>query len=717
MATRQVSTRNLVGLTSLSFIRPQTVTFSVKNTKPNTRLYAFFDGISVDGFVVPTGGSFGGDLVTNASGTLSGSFSIPAMTFNTGDREFKLQDSPTYDSSAIPGSTVGSATAKFTAVGMLETYQTTIDTVTTIEIFSAQESGGDGGSSDPLAQTFFTYGVTGGCHITAIDLYFQTKDTALPVTLELRETANGYPSSTRVSKQSSVTLMPSQVSVSANASLATRFTFSRPIYLEENKDYCFVLLANTNAYHVWTSKLGEKSIETGATIFEQPFIGSMFKSENNITWTAEQTEDIKFTLYKAKFSATSADITFKANAPRGLLYGSYMSVTAGSPVVTLSLPFEHAHNTGENIYFYQGTTGGVYRGISDTVMTDADGFSATVIDEKTLTFSVGVNATSTGTLAASGGLDSVAVDYPGSGYVSPTITFSGGGGTGAAATAVLSSGKVVSVTVTSRGTGYTSSPTVSITDSSGSGATLVAISESIFMTAINRPFQNLQPVFYYDSAASTSVDVSARLTNESYVVGTHENVVLNTGNDMNKLGVLVTPEVETTSFGATDSTQVIVRLKTDNTNISPLIDLSNGAWLKTRNFLINSQSNIGSETSNSSGSAKARYISKPVTVETLSKDIRVLVNAASVAETSFAVFVRVSNSGATVNHTDGSWIQLTCTSLTNLSSTITEYKDYEFVTSNYLSPFDVYDIKIVLTSENKYLYPRINDYRAIVLAT
>jgi hypothetical protein len=612
---------------------------------------------------------------------------------------------------------VGSAKSTFTAVGMQQTYQTTINTITTIEIFSAQESGRGSGSGDPLAQTFFTYGVTGGCHITAIDLFFQTKDAALPITVELRETQNGYPSANRVSQHSTVTLAPSQVNTSTNAQTATTFTFSRPIYLEENKDYCFVVLANSNAYHLWSSKLGEKSVETGATIFEQPFIGSMFKSENNITWSAEQTEDIKFTLYKAKFSATSADITFKATTPRGLIYGSYMSVTSGSPVVTLKLPFQHAHKTGEKIYFYSGVTGGNYRGISDAVMTSVTGFSATVIDENTLTFSVGTNATSTGTLATSGGIDRVDVDATGSGYVSPTIAFSGGGGTGAAATAIVVGGKIVGVTVTSRGTGYISTPSVSVTDGSGSGAVLATITESIFSTAINRPFQNIQPVLYRDMASSTKIDVTARTSNTNYVVGVHENVEMNTGNDMSKLGILVTPEVESVSFGATDSTQIIARLSTDNTNISPLIDLSNGAWLRARNFLVNSTSNVASEISPTAGTSKARYVSKPVTVATLSKDIRVLVSAASVANTSFDVFVRTSVSGATADHKAGSWVKLTCKTLTNLSATLTEYKDYEFVTSGFLSPFDVYDIKIVLSSESKFQYPRIDNYRAIVLAT
>lgn len=57
----------------------------------------------------------------------------------------------------------------------------------------------------------------------------------------------------------------------------------------------------------------------------------------------------------------------------------------------------------------------------------------------------------------------------------PTITITGGGGTGAAATPVLLDGVVVGIELTARGTGYTSVPTVSITGGGGEGATAEAV--------------------------------------------------------------------------------------------------------------------------------------------------------------------------------------------------------------------------------------------------
>lgn len=72
---------------------------------------------------------------------------------------------------------------------------------------------------------------------------------------------------------------------------------------------------------------------------------------------------------------------------------------------------------------------------------------------------------------------SVTVNTVGSGYSSaPTVSFSGGSGTGAAATAILVTGNsyVTGVSMTNNGTGYTSAPTVAFTGGGGSGASATA---------------------------------------------------------------------------------------------------------------------------------------------------------------------------------------------------------------------------------------------------
>lgn len=733
MATRSVRTTNLVGVTSLSFIRPQRISWSVKDTKPSTILYPFFDGQDVSEYVTPDGGSLGGTITTDAAGVVSGVFDIPGQVFNTGERVFRLQDSEDFDDSAIPGSTVGSASAKFTAAGILNTWQDTVTNITTNEVFlqtqpasinnpwTANDRGGnDGGVGDPLAQTFFTYGVKGGCYITKVDIYFQSKDANIPVVLELRNVVNGYPGPVIVGKYARVSKIPSLVSISNDSSLATVFEFEQPVYLEENKDYCFVLLSNSNSYNVWTSVLGDKSIETGKTIFEQPFVGTLFKSENNVTWTAYQTEDIKFTLYKAAFNTADIDVTFEAAAPRCLVYGSNFSVTSGSAIVTVDLPFMHGHRTGDKVAFI-GITGGDYRGIPSATISNALGFIVTRIDDYSFTFNCGANATSTGTLSATGIINAVVIRDGGSGYTAPTVAITGGGGTGATATLQVSGGVIVGATITNAGSGFVDFSTIvaTVTDSLGSpgvGAVVDAISETIFETTLNRKYQTAVPVVASIQPPGTSILNTLRTSNEIYTVGTHEITPINIKSNVGKEAVLVNPLTEALMFGSDASTQMILRMSSDNKNVSPMISLEEIPRLRLNNYVVNSYEDTADEDDPLIGTAYARYVSKIISIETPSKGIRVTATAASIDSTWFDIWIRTSRTGDTAAHASRDWVLLSCDVDRNQSANLSDFKDYEFYLDD-IELFDVYDLKITLNAEFQHLYPKINNYRSIILAT
>ena len=65
---------------------------------------------------------------------------------------------------------------------------------------------------------------------------------------------------------------------------------------------------------------------------------------------------------------------------------------------------------------------------------------------------------------------SIATDSGGTGYSSPPeVTITGGGGSGATATAVIDSGAVQSINVTNPGIGYITTPTVTIATPPGGG--------------------------------------------------------------------------------------------------------------------------------------------------------------------------------------------------------------------------------------------------------
>jgi len=208
--------------------------------------------------------------------------------------------------------------------------------------------GKDCKNKDPIAQTFFVnpYTNSNGIFIPSIDIFFATKDeTGIPVTLEIRDTVNGYPSSTGFI--ASVTLNPDQVTIPADPNVpeATTFTFDQPVYLEPG-EYAFVVLANSQEYNVYVGTIGGTRLDNGETIVSQPYVGSLFKSQNGSTWTAEQNSDICFVIKQCKFTT-------------GLSFNTVLTPTALGytqlyDVARLNIPYE-VISPSANISFELGT--------------------------------------------------------------------------------------------------------------------------------------------------------------------------------------------------------------------------------------------------------------------------------------------------------------------------------------------------------------------------
>jgi len=159
------------------------------------------------------------------------------------------------------------------------------------------------GWRDPLAQSFLVDNST-GVYTTSVDLFFRTKSTnGAPVRVEIRNMVNGYPGPI-ILPFSIVSKNPSDINISEDGTSATTFEFESPVYLEGNTDYCVVVISNSDEYECWVSRMGEKEISTGEQITSQPSMGSLFKSQNASTWTAEQMEDLKYNLNIASFDTS-----------------------------------------------------------------------------------------------------------------------------------------------------------------------------------------------------------------------------------------------------------------------------------------------------------------------------------------------------------------------------------------------------------------------------
>ena len=84
------------------------------------------------------------------------------------------------------------------------------------------------------------------------------------------------------------------------------------------------------------------------------------------------------------------------------------------------------------------------------------------------------------TLPFDGRLTQIILDNGGTGYTSaPTVSFTGGGGSGATAACEIGGGAVTKVYIQNPGTEFTSAPTVVFTGGAGSGAAATAIADSL----------------------------------------------------------------------------------------------------------------------------------------------------------------------------------------------------------------------------------------------
>ena len=310
----------VVDVSVIPFIRSRDVAVSVTGMKPNTRVYAFFDGVDVTAHCTPT------ELYTDSSGAITLTFTIPntdTLRFRTGERQFLLVDNTNGD--LISASTY--AEVIYQAQGLLQTRENVVvsSRVPRIQQFvmgSATEfrtttnqftRNAVVGWIDPLAETFLVDEALypDGIFVSDVDLFFKTKDTdGLPVTLQIRDTLNGYPTQT-ILPFSDVALTPDQVNISEDATSATKFTFPSLVYLQPG-EYALVIISNSTKYEAFISEMGQYIIGTNRKVSEQPYAGVFFKSQNASTWSPDQNQDLTFRINKAVFDNTlTSEAVFK----------------------------------------------------------------------------------------------------------------------------------------------------------------------------------------------------------------------------------------------------------------------------------------------------------------------------------------------------------------------------------------------------------------------
>ena len=122
----------------------------------------------------------------------------------------------------------------------------------------------------------------------------------IPLVFQLRTMENGFPTQ-KILPFSEIVVSPDDIELSDDGSVTTTIEFKAPVYLEGGQEYAIALASNSTKYSVYISRIGENDLLSDAFISNQPYLGSLFKSQNASTWEPSQWEDLKFIMYRAEF--------------------------------------------------------------------------------------------------------------------------------------------------------------------------------------------------------------------------------------------------------------------------------------------------------------------------------------------------------------------------------------------------------------------------------
>lgn len=462
-------------------------------------------------------------LITDNYGDLFGSFFIknphtnpaPNPRLLTGKKTYLLTSSST-NKKPLPGSKlISTGQGSYSAVGTLLTRQiqttvtTTIDTTVrrTTTITTTRREVVRARRSDPLAQSFVVgrdidapdlNGFSSddkGVVLTELDIYFANKPAGSePLEVQIRTVELGIPTLNLVGE--SKTLYPDQITTSATGEIATRVTFDEPKYLAPGNEYAVVLLAPTSdEYEVWIAKMGERTVNTQslpdaeAVIYTKQFaLGSLFKSQNGSIWTPTQELDLKFKLYKAKFTANTG-IAYFGNPPLDQSNG-YVNNLLANPV------------TGLPKTINLGVTTFTDSGLIDILNTGRK-IAGSIPNSYGYIEYAGGPVSGTPTVTNGGENYTTQSDLATTNIV--------GNGSGLRLTIAQTNGVITGVTRTSNGTGYEVGDVVTVTSGTTGRGALITVSaitgrDTLYLTDVQgegdsspRAFRTGIGVSYYDT--------------------------------------------------------------------------------------------------------------------------------------------------------------------------------------------------------------------------
>lgn len=821
----------------IPFIRPRNISFNATGMKPLTRVYAFFDKVNVSAYCTPTGGSLGGNLVSSAGGRVTGVFSIPnaggtrensrvtagVPRFRTGDRVFRLTSSSTNAVESVETF----AQATYSATGIVSTVQETIIATRNarVEVRDVSETANVTrdvtvredvvGWWDPLAQSFMPQ-AKGGEYITKIDVYFGAKDANLPVTCQIREMDNGYPT-TKVLPFASKTLQPTldgtvaftsgsnvitgtgttfltdikvgdyvtvnnigavlhdgvydRVVVVSAVNSDTQFTFSQiidetgvtaartssgqnystvntapdlgnikttfhfdaPVYVKDGVEYCVVLFTDSAKYTAWISRMGELDVGTGRLISEQPYLGVLFKSQNNTTWTAYDMEDLKFTLYRASFDTSKTGIVTFVNeaVPSVQLGNNPVRTFNGISKVLIKHRDHHMYDTDNNV---------TISGVSSTITSSLNTTLAAAGTSLTLTSSSGWP--SSGTVFVKIDNEVMSGTISGTTISSLTRAVEGTDVEHTSGTTVhlyeingipLTQINKTHTALVDVGIDYYTVSTSTAGNADGvSGGTNAYASENAQMDVMHTLIPSIEH-------PGTTLSAKVRTTTGTSPSGSQNSFTKQTSSQAVPIPVtenfyfdnpkLICSQInETNELSGDKSFNLIYTMNTTQENLSPIIDTDRKSIIAVSNRInnIDSSSDVYPTsdyvlpTEPEGDSNEVVYVTRKAQLKLPATSIKCYLDAVQFDTSDIQVMYKILRSDDASDFDEIGWTYFNTNGLpdstVNTSVNAADFIEREY-TANGLEQFVAFAIKIRMQGTNSSEVPRCKDLRAIALAT
>ena len=319
----------IVDLSVVPFANNRIIECSLKNLKPQSVHYLYFDGV------------FKRVVNPDTAGSAEGiTFSVPARTHLTGKKLVRVTD--VADGSLALATS--SADATYYAEGLLETKEgdsysvrpaitrrkaSNVDDVSSdyYEANSANNLSRSFNSQTPFAQEIFVdpTNYPNGITLKDIELFFSStpsgdSSTINPVKVHVRPMYNGSPHPFKVLPFSEVT----ETNIIRNRAedtqgTGTKFTFSTPVYLKPNTSYAICVSTNAD-YKLWYGETNEPAVtgdatsttSTGLTIRRPQHMGPMHIPLNNGTSTSYDNRYLKMIVNRCAFLNLSTSVSSNA---------------------------------------------------------------------------------------------------------------------------------------------------------------------------------------------------------------------------------------------------------------------------------------------------------------------------------------------------------------------------------------------------------------------